>query len=155
MRIHILNTLVAAAVLVSLSVAVAAQTKPAKPNKNVALIRAVLDEQAAAWNRGDVAGYMAGYDNSPDTRFVSGDNVTRGWQTVLEHYQKRYDTRAKMGVLAFSELEITVLSSDSAVVVGKWELTREKDHPQGYFSLIFRKVKAGWRIVLDHTSSAS
>ena len=41
-------------------------------------IRAVLDAQAAAWNRGDLEGYMDGYDRSPDTEFVGGDTVTRG-----------------------------------------------------------------------------
>src|SRR5438552_1526313 len=33
------------------------------------LIRGVLDAQAAAWNRGDIEGYMNGYDRSPKTEF--------------------------------------------------------------------------------------
>ena len=58
-------------------------------NKDLAEIRAVLDAQAAAWNRGDIAGYMDGYARSDATTFVSGDTVTHGWQTVLERYQKK------------------------------------------------------------------
>ncbi|HXH41663.1 MAG TPA: hypothetical protein VNN08_23770, partial [Thermoanaerobaculia bacterium] len=46
--------------------------------KDLAAIRAVLDAQAAAWNRGDIDGYMAGYANSDETMFV-GTDVTRGW----------------------------------------------------------------------------
>ena len=117
-------------------------------------IRAVLEAQAAAWNRGDVEGYMDGYDRSPNTEFVSGDSITRGWQDVLDRYKKRYDTREKMGVLNFSDLEITVLSGDAALVVGRWHLKRAADEPHGTFTLLFRKTKAGWRIVHDHTSSA-
>jgi beta-aspartyl-peptidase (threonine type) len=42
-------------------------------------ISAVLDQQVAAWNRGDLEGYMAGYWNSPDLMFYSGATITRGW----------------------------------------------------------------------------
>ena len=122
--------------------------------KSVDAIKAVINAQRDAWNRGDIEGYMDGYDKSDDTVFVSGDNVTRGWNTVLERYKKSYDSREKMGQLEFSDLEITVLSEDSAVVLGRWLLKRSKDEPHGRFSLIFKKTKAGWRIIHDHTSSA-
>src|ERR1700730_7449760 len=95
--------------------------------KAQAAIRRVIEAQRDAWNRGDILGYMKGYQQSDETVFVSGDNVTRGWRTVLEHYQKSYDSREKMGVLAFSELEITMLADDAAVVVGRWHLQRAKD----------------------------
>src|SRR5436190_16977582 len=117
-------------------------------------IRAVLDAQAAAWNRGDIEGYMNGYDRSPNTEFVGPDSITRGWQDVLDRYKKRYDTREKMGVLTFSDLEITMLSKDAALVLGRWRLKRANDEPHGTFTLLFRKRKAGWKIVHDHTSSA-
>jgi ketosteroid isomerase-like protein len=126
----------------------------AKSKKNEEAIRAVLEAQADAWNRGDLKGYMDGYDRSPATEFVGGDTITRGWQTVLERYQKKYDSREKMGVLTFSEIEITVLSRDAALVLGRWHLKRANDEPHGTFSLVFKRKKAGWRIVHDHSSSA-
>ena len=122
--------------------------------KSTAAIRAVLDAQVSAWNRGDIDGFMDGYWRSPETVFASGDTVTRGWQTVLERYKKSYDSREKMGVLTFSELEITVLSKDAALVLGRWRLKRANDEPHGTFSLLFRKMKTGWRIVHDHSSAA-
>ena len=122
--------------------------------KAVAAIRAVLDAQRDAWNRGDVDGYMDGYSRT-GTVFISGDTVTRGWQTVLDRYKRIYDSKEKMGVLTFSDLETTLLSNDSAVVIGRWHLKRANDEPHGRFSLIFRKTKQGWKIVQDHTSSAS
>lgn len=126
-----------------------------KPNAKAAVaIRAVIEAQRVAWNQGSVEGYMDGYARSPDTVFVSGDNVTHGWQTVFEHYKKSYDSREKMGVLTFSDLEVTVLGKDAAVVVGRWHLQRAKDEPHGRFTLIFRKTNQGWKIVHDHTSSA-
>ncbi len=141
-------------VLVALN-SVNAQTPDKKQQaKAVAEIRAVLDAQRDAWNRGDVERYMDGYSRS-DTVFISGDTVTRGWQTVLDRYKRVYDSKEKMGVLTFSDLETTVLSNDAAVVIGRWHLKRANDEPHGRFSLVFRKTKQGWKIVQDHTSSAS
>jgi len=130
-----------------------AQSK-AKPTSKSA-IRIVLDAQAAAWNRGDIEGYMNGYDRSPNTEFVGADSITRGWQDVLDRYKKKYDTREKMGTLTFSDIEVTMLSRDAALVLGRWRLKRANDEPHGTFTLLFRKRKAGWRIVHDHSSSAS
>ena len=115
-------------------------------------IRKVMDDQSTAWNSGDIDGFMKGYWQSEKLVFISGDNVTKGWQPTLDRYKKGYDTRAKMGVLKFSELEFFVLSKNAAIVLGSWELTREKDNPKGKFTLTFRKFKEGWRIVMDHTS---
>ena len=115
-------------------------------------IRKVMNDQTDAWNRGDIDGFMAGYWRSEKLVFVSGTNVTRGWQPTLDRYKKSYDTKAKMGTLKFSDLEITVLSKDAAVVLGSWELERTGDAPNGKFTLIFRKFKDGWRVVHDHTS---
>ena len=132
------------------------QTNNARRDESiVAAVRTVLDEQKDAWNRGDVAGYMKGYAPTADITFVSGDNITRGWQTVHDRYQKNYNSREKMGALTFSDLETTVLSADAVMVLGRWHLQRASDEPHGRFTLIFRRTKQGWRIVHDHTSSAS
>lgn len=115
-------------------------------------IRAVLDAQVAAWNRGDIDGFMAGYDRSPATTFVSGDKVTHGWKTVRDQYAAKYNSREKMGTLSFSGLTITPLCADAAIVLGSWSLQRKNDRPHGKFTLLFRKLPPGWRIILDHTS---
>lgn len=115
-------------------------------------IIAVMDAQAAAWNRGDIEGYMRGYWKSPNLVFASGDEVTRGWQPTLDRYKKSYNSKEKMGALRFADVEITVISRDAAVVLGSWSLKRAADNPKGKFTLIFRKFDDGWRIVHDHTS---
>ncbi len=129
--------------------ALAAQTSG---EKEKTAIRSVMSAQSAAWNAGDIEGFMKGYWNSPELTFVSGVNVTKGWQPTLDRYKKSYDSRAKMGILTFSDLEITILSKNAAVVLGTWKLQRETDAPGGKFTLIFRKFKDGWRVIHDHTS---
>ncbi len=123
-------------------------------DRELAAVRAVIEAQQAAWNRGDIEGFMDGYAREETTTFVSGDAVTRGWQTVLERYRRRYDSPEKMGALTFSELEFKPLSPFYIMATGRWRLARDADTPHGRFTLIFRRTQGGWRVVHDHTSSA-
>jgi len=122
---------------------------------DISEIRAVLRAQQDAWNRGDIDSFMNGYARAETTVFVSGDEVTRGWQTVRDRYLKKYNDLAKMCTLKLSDLEIEHLGPDSAVALWRWELKRARDNPHGRFTLIFRKTPDGWRIVNDHTSAAA
>lgn len=128
---------------------------PAKSKTEEAAIRAVLDEQQVAWNKGDLDGFMRGYANLPELTFYSGGNVTSGWQATLQRYRNTYQNGGKqMGRLTFSNLEIHVLAPDAAWVGGRWQLEMpDGKKPGGLFTLIFRKLPEGWRIVHDHTSA--
>ncbi len=117
-------------------------------------IRKLLESQVAAWNRGDIDGFMQGYWKSRKTEFVGGNGVLRGWQAVLERYRRQYPDRQAMGTLTFSDLEITALGPDAAMALGRWRLTRKGDHPGGVFTLVLRKFPEGWRIIHDHTSAS-
>jgi len=130
--------------------AIAAAAEHASAN-DLAAIHAVLDQQAAAWNRGDIDAYMAGYAQSDDTMFV-GTDVTRGWTKVRDRYKAKYDSPAKMGTLVFSDLDLRPVGKDDVIVTGAWKLTREADTPHGRFTLIFHRRPEGWRIVYDHSS---
>jgi uncharacterized protein (TIGR02246 family) len=127
---------------------------PEQASNSVAEIQAVLTAQQDAWNRGDIDAFMNGYAESASTVFISEDEVTRGWETVRDRYRAKYSDRAKMGTLSFSEIEVTILSPDSAVVLGRWKLKRANDEPHGRFTLVFKRLPEGWRIVHDHTSAA-
>ena len=141
-------------VLISWSVSAAPAGEKQDRVNAVAQIRSVLRAQQDAWNRGGIDAFMNGYAHSRSTIFVSEDTVRRGWETVRDRYRKKYSDRAKMGLLTFSDLEITTLGSDAAVALGRWKLKRAQDQPHGRFTLIFRRLPEGWRIVHDHTSVA-
>ena len=128
--------------------------EPEQPPNSVAEIQSVLTGQQDAWNRGDTDEFMNGYARSGSTVFVSEDEVRRGWETVRDRYRVKYSDRAKMGTLSFSDVEVTMLSPDAAVVLGRWRLKRANDQPHGRFTLIFKRLPEGWRIVHDHTSAA-
>lgn len=117
-------------------------------------IRALLDRQVEAWNRGDIDAFMKTYWYSDSTLFISGGTLTRGYREVLSRYKKSYDNKEKMGQLEFRDLNIEPLSQTIAVATGIWELKRQSDNPWGRFTLILEMKAEGWRIVHDHTSSA-
>ena len=117
-------------------------------------IRHLLVSQVESWNKGDLEGFMQGYWNSPDLTFVSGTATTKGWAPTLARYKQRYQSDGReMGKLQFQDLDIDLLGRRSAVVTGKWQLTMKTGQtPHGLFTLIFKRMPEGWRIVHDHTS---
>ncbi len=117
-------------------------------------VRRVLDAQVAAWNKKDLEGYMAGYWRSPELTFFSGGTITRGWQATLERYRKRYQSEGReMGTLSFDEPTIDLAGDAAAVVRGRWRLQLGGGKSaDGLFTVIFRKLADGWRIVHDHSS---
>ena len=127
---------------------------PVQAQDPAAAIRTLLEDQAKAWNKGDLQGFMKGYLESDQLSFFSGNKKTLGWKATLERYQKKYQGEGnEMGQLSFEELAIEPLGPDHALVKGRFRLKRTKDEPTGIFTLIVRKTAAGWRIVHDHTSS--
>lgn len=118
-------------------------------------IKHVLLSQVEAWNHGKLEDFMQGYWHSPDLLFYSGGSVTRGWEPTLQRYRQRYQAEGKeMGKLEFQDLDIDLLSQRSAVVTGKFQLTMSDGKtPHGIFTLIFKRMPDGWKIVHDHTSA--
>jgi ketosteroid isomerase-like protein len=139
-------------VAVLLSLSFGTRVNATKQRFAEAQIRAVLDMQSAAWNRGDIDTFMTGYWKSEETEFVGASGITRGWQAVLERYRLNYPDPKAMGRLTFSNLEVHIVCRDSAFVIGVFKLEREKDQPTGVFTLNFRNFREGWRIVADHTT---
>ena len=118
---------------------------------------AVCRAQEAAWNRGDLDGFMAqGYWNSPQLTFFSGGSDTRGYDAMLERYRVRYTQGGNaMGKLSFSALEAVPLAADAGLVRGRWKVEFPDGHAiEGLFTLAMQRFPAGWRIVHDHTSVA-
>jgi ketosteroid isomerase-like protein len=117
-------------------------------------IEKVLREQAAAWNRGDLEGFMAGYWKSPELTFFSGAHEFKGWQAALDRYKSSYQSAGKeMGKLEFTNLRIEMLGPEAAFVRGEFHLTMSDGKtPHGLFTLIFRKFPEGWKIVHDHSA---
>ncbi|MCE2733081.1 MAG: YybH family protein [Chryseotalea sp.] len=115
-------------------------------------ILAVMHKQQKAWNEGNIENFMVGYWQSDSLQFIGSRGIQRGWQKTLENYKKSYPNVAAMGKLEFSEIQINIISKNQAFVIGRWKLTREKDQPNGYFTLFWEKKNGNWVITVDHSS---
>ena len=121
-------------------------------NKEDSIIFKTLTKQAEAWNKGDLKGFMDTYWHSDSLMFVGKNGVTYGWEATLKQYQKSYPDTASMGHLHFVPVQLKRLSVLYYSLTGKWHLTRTIGDLEGHFTLLLKKVKNRWLIVLDHSS---
>ena len=117
-------------------------------------LRQMLDAQTAAWNRGDLEGFMNGYWKSPELTFFSGDTIFKGWDATLERYRKSYKAPGKeMGQLTFTDETVQRMGPDGAVVSARWHLVFSNgDKKEGLTTVICKRFAIGWRIIHDHSS---
>jgi ketosteroid isomerase-like protein len=121
-------------------------------NKDELAIKALLDEQTKAWNKGDLESFMKGYWESDSLLFIGKSGPKYGYKTTLENYKKGYPDAAAMGKLSFDILQIKRLSVIYFYAVGKWHLQRTIGDLEGHYTLLIKKVKNKWVIVADHSS---
>jgi uncharacterized protein (TIGR02246 family) len=118
-----------------------------------AAIRSVFDEGCAAWNRGDLDGYLASYWDSEKTLWISGGSLRRGKAAIVDSYRSRFATPARMGHLTIADLEVDVLTPTDATAFGYWKLMGENGTATGVFTVQLRKREGIWEFVSDHSST--
>jgi uncharacterized protein (TIGR02246 family) len=132
------------------------QSRPGKVqdySADVTAIRAVIEQMQQAWNRGDFAGYMAGFYN-PGVVFVSRGRIQKDWQGTLDHYVRDYGASPETrGVLQFSDIRVEMLAPDAAQLISSFHLNRPVDPQLGINTRLMRKIDGKWVIALNHVSS--
>ena len=121
-------------------------------DRNARAILDLLETQTAAWNKGDLQGFMKGYWENDSLRFIGKSGITYGWNNTLANYKRGYPDTAAMGKLQFTILVVKKLSPRYYEVVGKWYLKRSIGDASGHYTLLLRKIKGSWVIVSDHSS---
>ncbi|MBL7811210.1 MAG: DUF4440 domain-containing protein [Bacteroidetes bacterium] len=143
--------------ILTVLLAISCQTQPAnhaeKSQIHTDSLRRLILTQQAAWNRGDIEGFMQGYHNDTGMQFITRKGVRYGWQATLDSYRKHYPTKDSMGRLEFGLQKVEFLDEgmETGHIAGTWKLYRHADTPSGYFSLITRKVGTAHKIIIDHT----
>lgn len=145
----LLSALLVAGALAPLPV----HAQTAQVSQDEADIRAVIANMEAAWNRGDFAGYMAGFKN-PGVVFVSGGRIQDGWQGTLDHYVRDYGgAPERRGTLHFYDITVEMLAPDAAMLVSHYLLERPEHAQEGINTRLMRKIGGRWVIALNHVSS--
>lgn len=108
-------------------------------------------DSAGAWNRGDLAAFVADYDDS--ATFMTGKGLI-GKDEMTRHYAEKYfhDGRPDQ-TLRFENVEVRMLGPDAALSTGRWAVSGGgKPEQSGSFSLVWARRPNGWRIIHDHSS---
>ena len=121
-------------------------------NSDGQIIRQILTTQTEQWNKGNIEGFMKGYWENDSLLFVGKSGPKYGYKAALENYKKGYPDTVAMGKLHFDLLKMQPLSANVYFVLGKWTLQRSIGNLQGYYTLLWRKIKGKWVIVADHSS---
>ena len=123
------------------------------------LPKAIVEKMAlqeAAWNRGDVKGFMdAAYWKNEQLVFVGSKGATYGYEATLQNYLNTYDSPEAMGTLTFELMEWRPLGELHGYLLGKWGLQRGGDlgDLNGHFTLVWeQQPDSGWVIIADHSS---
>ncbi len=116
-------------------------------------VRKLMDDQTVGWNKGSIEEFMHGYWNNDSLMFISASGITYGYKNTLDRYKKKYSDSAKMGKLFYTLIQVKPLSPFYYYVTGRFFLKRSIGDLQGYYTLLFKKIKGQWLIISDHTSS--
>ena len=117
-------------------------------------IRTMFEAGCAAWNRGDLDGYLASYWDSDQTLWISSGSLLRGREAIAAAYKSRFASTQQMGKLSVAGLEIDVLTPTDAFAFGRWILDREDQSSAGFFTVQLKKIDDAWFFVSDHASTS-
>jgi len=117
-------------------------------------IRALFESACAAWNRGDIDGYLANYWHSDKVRWVSEGIVRYGFEAIAAACKARFDSPDNMGRLEVANLEIQLPGESDALVFGAWTQTTRAARRHGVFTVHMKKIDGDWLIVSDHSSTS-
>jgi uncharacterized protein (TIGR02246 family) len=126
----------------------------AERNEIEAAIRDVFGAGCAAWNRGDLDGYLASYWASDKTIWISNGSLRRGRNAIEAAYRSRFQNPQQVGKLTVTDLEIDVLTTRDAIAFGRWMLLADDgESSTGFFTVQLKKIEGKWLFVSDHSSS--
>ena len=122
------------------------------PASDVAAIRAVFDTTAAGWNRGDLSAYLSAY--APSATAMGRTGLVHGPNGIGDQMRAGFWKAGRPDqVLAYDHLEVRPLGPDHALATGQYTLSGAgKPDRTGWFTTIWTRTPAGWRMMHDHSS---
>ncbi|MFA5805802.1 MAG: nuclear transport factor 2 family protein [Melioribacteraceae bacterium] len=142
-------------IILLLALTASAQNKknigPYYSEKEEKEILKVMENQAKAWNKGSVEGYMHGYWKSDSLRFVAKIGVQYGWNMTFDMYKKNYNSKEEMGSLSLKAVALEFMNKNVVFMIGRWQIEGKKS-VGGHYTQIWKKINGKWVITVDHTS---
>lgn len=117
-------------------------------------VQSILSAQADAWNRGDLDGFMAVYERSPETTYIGAPGLVTGFDAIHARYEPYFARGAERDSLSFTDLEARELDPRFGIATARYVLTRgDSVTSMGPFTLVLMRVEGSWRIVHDQSAA--
>src|SRR6201996_1248341 len=117
------------------------------------VVKIILAQQAA-WNKGDLDGYLSRYKDAPDTQAVLA-NLVRGVDNIRAAYRQNFPNKDAMGEIEDTDIDVRALGDNYALATGKYHLNRSKKSGgsiEGTFMELFEKTPNGWQIIFSQST---
>lgn len=125
----------------------AAPPAPAFTDADAAQVRALLAEQAAAWDAKSLPRYIDTF--APDAELADGANVVRGRQPLLAYFKQSYSGEGRgLGTLSFSSVNIVgAANGETASISGNCRmLNADGEGRGGDFAMQMRRAAGIWKV---------
>lgn len=151
-----------AGVLVSTGLALACTIEPADGRGDAQAeepdletqIADILEQQADAWNRGDLETFMAFYERSPSTTYIGSRGLITGFDEIRGRYAPLFEPGAERDSLRFESLAVRELDPRFGIATARYVLYRNGETTStGPFTLVLMRVEGAWRIVHDQSAA--
>lgn len=114
-------------------------------------IKAVFQITADGWNSGDLSKYLSAY--VPDATEMLSTGPAGGVDAIEKTMRDSFwKTGRPIQQLRYENIVVRMLGKDNALVTGQYILSgADKPDRKGWFTTVWVKTKAGWRMMHDHS----
>ena len=117
-------------------------------------VAGMLDRQAAAWNAGDLEGFMSAYQRSPQTTYIGSSGLIEGYDGIRARYAPDFAPGAARDSLRFEALQVREVEPRVGVATARYVLERDgMVTSTGPFTLVLLNVEGAWLIVHDQSAA--
>lgn len=137
-----------------LAITAGCRTPPAETVDLLGDVNGLLSHSAAAWNAGDLDGFVADYAPDSTTTFVSAGRPQYGFDWIRSNYAPSFADGVARDSLRFEHIAARPLGASHALVTARFVLFRgDSVTASGPFTLVLTRSDGRWLIIHDHTST--
>jgi len=124
----------------------------AQDNPEADVATAILTLEIS-WNSGDMAAYLAQYQQDDTLSLTFGNTVVKGWKAMDSLFRASYPDPIAMGRFILDQVDVRMLSDDIAVAFGNFTHFFPHETVKGGFSHVLKRNDQGaWIIQHERTS---
>jgi len=124
----------------------------AQDNPEADVATAILTLEIS-WNSGDMAAYLAQYQQDDTLSLTFGNTVVKGWEALDTLFRASYPDPIAMGRFTLDHVDVRMLTDETAIAYGNFTHVFPHETVKGGFSHVLTRNDQGqWIIQHERTS---